>query len=460
MSLEILRNPFIFKIKTYLSKGNSRSVKLKKNILAIFLIKGFNILITMLMVSITIDYLNPTKYGIWITLSSIIGWFSFFDIGLGHGLRNRFTEALANNDKELARVYVSTTYGILSIIVISSILLFLIINPYIDWSIILNTSTILKNELSLLALIVFVLFCVRFVLNLISIVLIANQRPALAEGFKLIGNILALLLIYLLTKTTNESLLLLGLSISLAPVIILIASSFWFFNKEYSYYRPSIKYVKFKYVHSLMNLGIKFFIIQISGVIIYQSSNIIISQIFSPADVTPYNIAYKYFSLVIIIFGIITNPFWSAYTDAYTRTEMNWVRKITTKMIKLWGVIILGLITMTLFANNFYDFWIGGKVKVPLIFSILLALFVAVMSIGSVFVTFLNGIGKIKLQLYISVIQVLIFIPLAILLTTKTKLGIPGVIIATIIVNFFGVIFITIQYYKIIKNKADGIWNQ
>ena len=164
MSLEILRNPFIFKIKTYLSKGNSRSVKLKKNILAIFLIKGFNILITMLMVSITIDYLNPTKYGIWITLSSIIGWFSFFDIGLGHGLRNRFTEALANNDKELARVYVSTTYGILSIIVISSILLFLIINPYIDWSIILNTSTILKNELSLLALIVFVLFCVRFVL--------------------------------------------------------------------------------------------------------------------------------------------------------------------------------------------------------------------------------------------------------------------------------------------------------
>jgi len=209
-----------------------------------------------------------------------------------------------------------------------------------------------------------------------------------------------------------------------------------------------------------MNLGIKFFIIQISGVIIYQSSNIIISQIFSPADVTPYNIAYKYFSLVIIIFGIITNPFWSAYTDAYTRNEMNWVRKITTKMIKLWGVIILGLITMTLFANNFYDFWIGGKVKVPLIFSILLALFVAVMSIGSVFVTFLNGIGKIKLQLYISVIQVLIFIPLAILLTTKTKLGIPGVIIATIIVNFFGVIFITIQYYKIIKNKADGIWNQ
>ena len=54
--------------------------------------------IGLVLVPLTINYLNPTKYGIWITLSSVIGWFSFFDIGLGNGLRNRFAEAIANND--------------------------------------------------------------------------------------------------------------------------------------------------------------------------------------------------------------------------------------------------------------------------------------------------------------------------------------------------------------------------
>jgi hypothetical protein len=38
--------------------------------------------------------LIPTRYEIWLTLSSIVGWFSFFDVGLGHGLRNKFAPSL------------------------------------------------------------------------------------------------------------------------------------------------------------------------------------------------------------------------------------------------------------------------------------------------------------------------------------------------------------------------------
>ena len=81
-----------------LDKGHERTVKAKKNIVASFVIKGLNIAIGLILVPLTINYLNPTKYGIWITLSSVIGWFSFFDIGLGNGLRNRFAEAIAVGD--------------------------------------------------------------------------------------------------------------------------------------------------------------------------------------------------------------------------------------------------------------------------------------------------------------------------------------------------------------------------
>src|ERR1700755_3062645 len=91
-------------LKKMLNKGHSRSANARKNILASFLIKGCNIAISLILVPLTIHYVNPTQYGIWLTLSSIIGWFAFFDIGFGNGLRNKFAEAIAKDDHVLARI--------------------------------------------------------------------------------------------------------------------------------------------------------------------------------------------------------------------------------------------------------------------------------------------------------------------------------------------------------------------
>src|SRR5450755_4419818 len=98
-------------VKNLINRGHSRSINAKKNILFSFLIKGCNIAIGLILVPLTIHYVKPIQYGIWLTLSSIIGWFGFFDIGLGNGLRNKFAEALAKGEHERARIYVSTTYA-------------------------------------------------------------------------------------------------------------------------------------------------------------------------------------------------------------------------------------------------------------------------------------------------------------------------------------------------------------
>ena len=110
-----LTQPYSFVINL-INKGHSRSVKAKKNIIASFFIKGISIAISLILVPLTINYINPSRYGIWLTLSSIVGWFSFFDIGLTQGLRNKFAEAKAKGDDNLAQIYVSTTYAILAII--------------------------------------------------------------------------------------------------------------------------------------------------------------------------------------------------------------------------------------------------------------------------------------------------------------------------------------------------------
>jgi len=125
-------NKFQQSITKYFTEGPKRSIKAKKNILASIIIKGLSILISLVLVPLTINYVNPTQYGIWLTLSSIVAWFSFFDIGLTQGLRNKFAEAKANGEDNLAQILVSTTYAILAIIFSVVWISFISINNFLD----------------------------------------------------------------------------------------------------------------------------------------------------------------------------------------------------------------------------------------------------------------------------------------------------------------------------------------
>jgi len=393
-------------------------------------------------------------------MSSFLGWFSFFEIGLGSGLRNKLAESLANKDFEKGKIYVSTTYAILSIVILIVAMIFLIANNLLDWTKILNTDQALYNELRILALIVFNFFFLRFVLKLIGIILYADQKPALANSLGPTANLMSLIIIYILTKTTNGSLVYLGTTLSIAPVLIMFCTSIVLFSGKYKPVAPSIKHVQMKYAKDLMNLGVKFFIIQIAGLVIYQSSNIIIAQFFGPSEVTTYNIAYKLFSAISMMFTIIVMPFWSAFTEAWTVRDIVWIKESVNKLLKIWLMITFMGVIILIFSPFIYKLWVGESIKISFKLSSLLMIYFALFTLGGVFNMFINGVGKIKLQLYSSVAGALLFLPLSYLFIKIVGMGIEGLVFAAIIVNVYGPLLAPVQFYKIINNKAKGILNQ
>ncbi len=50
------------------------------------------------------------QYGIILTITSISNFISFFDVGIGNGLRVKLGKAIADNDLLLGKKYVSTTH--------------------------------------------------------------------------------------------------------------------------------------------------------------------------------------------------------------------------------------------------------------------------------------------------------------------------------------------------------------
>ncbi|MDN3641806.1 oligosaccharide flippase family protein [Lutimonas halocynthiae] len=448
-------------VKIYIQnffKGNERSVKAKKNIIYSLFIKGISIAVGLAFVPLILDYLDPERYGIWLTLSSIIAWFSFFDIGLGNGLRNNLTEAIANNDHKLAKTYVSTTYAILGAVLFVIIILFLIVNPLLNWQNILNTTVVETNELAIVALIVFVFFILKFFFSLIGTILNADQRPAISNLFGPLSNLLSLIIIYILTKITKGSLINLATVLSVVPVIVLVIATFAFFIKDYRIYAPSIKNVDISKSKDLLGLGFKFFYFQISSVIFFSTTNFLIAQFSNQETVAAYNIAFKYLFMVNMIFGIILTPFWSAVTDAYVREDFIWLKNSLRKLNILSGVMVIGLVLALIISPYIYQLWIGEKLIIPFSLSLIITLYLIQQLIIAPFSTFINGLGKLKLGLFLISIKLFLFFPLAYFL--GTYYGEIGIVMSMLLIQIPSLIQEPIQVFKIINNSAYGIWNK
>lgn len=441
-------------------KDSSRSDLAKKNIIILFVLHVFNFFSIMALVPVTLDYLGNKDYGIWLTLASMLSWLINLDFGIGNGLRNKLAEAYAVKDFKLARIYVSTGYTVFAIGIFAAFIIYFSIHGLLNWTYILNAPESYFNLLNSLVLYVIILFLIQFLLKLLTSIINADQRPALNGALSLIVNTLTLVLVLLLSHTGKKSLMLFALVSSAVPVIVFILASIYFFNNQYKLISPSFKYVNFKYSSGLVKLGMQFFIIQISSLIVFTTDNMIITQLFGPEPVVTYNIAYKYFYMVPLVFNVALAPFWSAFTEAYVKHEYDWIKNSIRKLIFIWFVLSIITVAMVILSNFVYKIWIGPEVEVPFFLSLFTGAFVIIANWNNIFGYFLNGVGKVRLQLYSSIFMASLNIPLSILLAKNLHLGITGVIVATNLCLLIASCWAPIQYHKIINNKASGIWNK
>lgn len=448
----------IVKFLERLGIKSARTKNISKHVLLSFFYKGGSILSSFLLVPLTINYLDTENYGIWLTLSSFIAWFSFFDIGLGNGLRNKFTEARANGDNYLAQAYVSSAYYTIGCVCLGLFIIFYGISSFIDWSHVFNTSKSLSNDLSNLMPIVFGFFCLQLISKLITTIYLADQHHSVQIKVQFFTQSLSLLIIWLLTKTSESSLFIFGTIFSALPATILFGLNIFAFSGNYKNIKPKISLWKKKYLTDIMGVGFNFFIIQIAALVLFSTDNFIISKLFSPQEVVPYNVAFKYFSIMTMVYTILVTPFWSAFTDAFTKKDYAWIKKSVNNIQRIWLLIPLSLTIMILFADWFYNLWVGDKVSISMNLNLSMALFVLLTTFNMIYSFFLNGVGKLRIQLYTASFSILINIPLSIVLARYYGLGLSGIILATCFSTGYSTILKVIQYNKLINNRATGLW--
>lgn len=445
-------------ISRYIANDDSRSGKVKKNIIGSIAVKGISIVISFIIVPLTLGYVSSELYGVWLTLSSISVWLGFFDIGFTLGLKNRLTEALSIGDISKGKELVSTTYALLFLIFIPVCSLVLLLIPHIDWYSLLNVSTKYEYDIIRTMRVIVVCFSLQMILNIISTIFQSLQKVALSTLFPVIGNVVSLFLIYMSTLYISPSLMVLSMCISAAPIIVYLVISFISFKGQLKFLSPSIKYVDFSLFHDLFTLGAKFFIIQIQVVVFFQTTNFLISNISSPEIVSVYNVAYKYLSVATMLLTIIMNPFWPAFTEAKIKGDFQWMQNVYIKLQKMFLLFLIGIIIMVVLSPIAYKIWIGTRLYIPWEWTLLIAIYTIVNCWDSLHVYIINGLGVLKLQTYVVLIGIFVHIPFSYYLSHSV--GAKGVVFSmTIIMGIYSILF-TVQVKKYLKGRATGIWGK
>lgn len=443
----------------YSSGTDTFSKIIRKNIFGGLMVKGTSIIINLLYVPLLINFLDSERYGIWIAITSFLTWFQFFDIGIGNGLRNNLTRALVDKDYDTAKKLISTSYALVLFIFSGVAILFWIFAFHIEWAGFLHVSVVQNRELQILTLIVFTGLCLRFIVQLIQPILLANQKSAVSTAFPAISNLIGLVLIYFIAKTNYPPLLSAGLILSGIPILVFLVGSIILFNTSLRFIRPSLALVRFSYARQITTLGVKFLFIQIASVILNSSASIILLKLFGANDVTVYNVVFKYFQVILVVNTIVVTPLWSGFTQKLVERDFEWIRETFKQINKLSITFAIAIALMVLISPWAFQLWVGDKVVIPVMVTFTMAIYFVQIVFISVYNMFINGSGKVRLSMYFTAFEIILYIVLAYVLS-RYVMGMLGVVVASIATKSFTFALQYIQVNRIINGTATGIWNK
>ena len=437
------------RIKQLLKKIDKTDISGIKNLM----LKPINMIVAILYTPLLLSYLGAESYGLWSTVLTVINWINYFDLGIGLGLRNLLTKELTAKDFENAKKSVSTAYVILASISFVILFVLIILVFFLDWFTVFNTEIDMRIPL----FITFVFLCVNFVLALCNQLFYAlhlSERVALRSTLVQVVNYVG---VFVLSKTTEPSFIYMAILFGLSTSVIHIANMTGIFSK-YKYLRPNIKFFDKKKITQITNVGFAFFAIQLAGLLLNSVDHILITNLFGPEKIPPIDVSNRIFSLGSTFVGALMVPYLSRTTEALENGNFAWIRQAIKKIYIVFCLVLVVYIVVFIFFRPLVGLYLtlGGKnVEVEFSDGIILTMFLynVLHSFVIVNTPFINGTGKLKFQLIVSVTSGILSIPLAIFFGVNCALGAVGVKLAAVILMGAGAILYPINLHCILKKE-------
>ena len=392
--------------------------------------------ITLLSLPIAVRYLGAERYGVWVTVTSTVVWINLLDLGIASTLTNHIARAFALDDKESAARYFSNALALTVSIVAAAGAAFFFAFPHVNWVALFNVSAPARpQDVTSTVALAAILMLLGLPGNLGSKLLAGYQevhRNNLAICIGAMGSVLSLGLGVVLRVSMPVLFVMSAGCLTLASVVTLLVTVTW----SKPWLRPRLSLVSYAAMKGLLSSGSSFFFIQVAGVVVFSSDNLVVSHYLGAAEVTPYSVTWRLVGLAALVQSLIFPALWPAYTEAYVRRDYAWIRRTFSLMMK--GTVALNLmfaVLLLLFGRALIRIW-AGPGAVPTNYLVLaMAVWSFISGCMSMESCLLAALNRTREQAGLSIVAAVVNIALSIALVRH--IGSLGVIGGTILSYLF-----------------------
>ena len=419
---------------------------LAKNFSYSIVYKILTLLISLTLVPLLIDILGVEEYGLWVTFTSSLVWIGLFDFGLGYALKNTVSKSLANSIIQNAQ---QETFQILKI---TSFFAFLLL---VAFSFSFLFIEIFSNNIYF-SLILFIPFILTFPIKLGSPILQGARKIALESGLLFLNTLLFFISI-LIINFCDIKLEIVDLAILFVLSYILSTFLVWLSAMRII----EITWIDFKKISSTkldfirIQIGLKFFGLQLSSLVLYSIGTIIVFSNLNAISAAHFDVVNKIFLAGLGIFNIGIAVFWPEISHSIEKKDFHRILKLYLIMIGLSIIFLICSIIFSFFAPQIILLWTNEKINVSQQETIWFALLVSVQAVAYCGAVVLNAFEKISYQLLISIVATIIMLPFTIYLI-NSNYGLSSVPIAAFILTLPAALYCNLHTYKLIKQgKID-----
>jgi O-antigen/teichoic acid export membrane protein len=373
---------------TAITSGTSRAVRIG---------------VSLITVPLTLHYLGNERFGLWMTISSVLAMAGFADFGIGNGVLNTVSTAFGKDDWEGIRRAISSGIAVLAAIGFLVLALFASIYPLVDWSNLFRATTVVARAEAGPATAAFVVcFALNIPLDVVQRAQLGLQQGFLTNLWQIASSLVALVGI-LAVLHFRLSLTALVVAFAGAPVLGTAMNVAHFFGVSRRDLLPRWNLVSPSVITEIAKIGGLFFVLQSVVAVSYSADNFIIARVLGVGYVAVFSIPQRMFSMITLVVSMLILPLWPAYGEATSRGDIPWVRHTLSRT--LLGVFVLATVAsaiLLVFSNRLILWWVGPEVHPSFLLMLGLAVWAVLSSSGSTLAMFLNGVGIVKFQVIVA----------------------------------------------------------
>ena len=261
-----------FDTKTAAGRSQERYRRAGLTAIAAVAAKLVAVVVMLVTVRLTLDYLGSERYGMWMTIGSITLMLGFADFGIGNGVLNVVADANGRDDRRLGREAVSSGFFLLSFVGIGLLVIFAVVSTLVPWARVYNvTAPEAMSEAGPATAVFFLVWVLNVPLGVVQRAQLGYQRGFVNYIWQAAGSCLALAGAILAIKA-DAGLPWLVLALTGGPLLAVALNCIVEFGWSSPWLRPAWSFVSRSAARLILRLGLWFFVIQLAMTLGYAST--------------------------------------------------------------------------------------------------------------------------------------------------------------------------------------------